>query len=99
MWLTSVVLPLPRNPAMTVTGRRAPSVECIGGKGVGGADGRLADPVAKCIGERMQSAPAGAVAGDDVFDAEWPQSLDGLGNDRLHYTAQMQPSHDTVDRK
>src|SRR6516225_4420613 len=98
MWLTRVVLPLPRKPAMTVTGRRAPSGGSIGDKGVGRADSRLADPVAERIGERVQRTPAGAMAGDDVFDAERSQPLDRLWNNRFHYAAQMQSSHHAVDR-
>ena len=82
MWLTRVVLPLPRKPVTSVTGRR------LGGRArrgrrrwrsascgrrrraaveqVAGADRRLADPLAVGVGERVQRAPAGAVAGDDV---------------------------------
>src|SRR5271165_5279787 len=91
IWFSSVVLPLPRKPAITVTGKRArSSAGFIGSEGVGGADGRLADRFTKCIGEGVQSAPAGAMSGDDVFDAERPQAFDGIGNDR---------SHHAVDRK
>ena len=43
-----------------------------GGEGVGRADRRLADPIAKRVGERVQGTPAGAVAGDDVRDRERP---------------------------
>src|SRR6516165_4126425 len=37
-----------------------------------GADGGLAHGVAERVGERMQGAPAGAVAGDDVRNAKRP---------------------------
>src|SRR5689334_23393554 len=85
-WFTSVVLPLPRKPAIIVTGRRAsPSMGFIGSEGIGCTDRRLADPVTECIGERVQSSPTGAMPGDDVFYAKGPQALDGFGNDRLHH--------------
>src|SRR5262245_25015507 len=67
-------------------------------EGVRGADGRLAHCVAEGIGKGVQRAPAGAVAGDDLLDAKRPQALDGLGNDPLHHTAEVQPAHHAVDR-
>ena len=74
IWFSKVVLPLPRKPAMTVTGRRAPSLMGLtGGKGIAGADRRLADAFAEGVGQRVQGAPPGAMAADDVFDAERPQ--------------------------
>src|SRR5260370_27125805 len=99
-WFSSVVFPLPRKPAMTVTGSRALSLPAlIGREGVGCADSRLTDPFTECIGERVQRSPARAVPSDDVFDGKRPQALDGVRNARFHHTAQMQPAHDAGDRK
>src|SRR5215471_6071601 len=84
IWFSSVVLPLPRKPAMTVAGKRdsrAAMGGIVGREGIGGAHCRLAYTIAECIGQRVQGAPAGAVTGDEVFDAERPQPFDGVGND------------------
>src|SRR5437868_9784567 len=99
MWFTRVVLPLPRKPAIIVTGRRAScSMGFIGSEGIGCPDRRLADPGAECIGNSVQSSPTGAMPGYDVFDAKGPQALDGFGNDRFHQAAQMQSSHHAMER-
>ena len=114
MWLTSVVLPLPRKPVTSVTGsrpaaRRDGASKVAGGtlmagwrraavEQVAGADRRLADPLAVGGGEGVQCPPAGAVAGDDVLDIEGSQRLDRLRDDMLHDAAQMQTAHHRVDR-
>src|SRR5262249_26098145 len=67
-------------------------------EGVFRADRGLAHRIAEGPGERVQSAPTGAVAGDDVGDAKRPQPFDGIGNDSLHDPAEVQPAHDAVDR-
>ena len=69
-----------------------------GGEGVGRSDRRLADAIAKRGGKRMQGAPAGAMAGDDVGNREWPQPLDSVGDDPLHDPAEVQAAHHAMDR-
>src|SRR5262249_30204657 len=123
MCLISVVLPLPRKPAITVTGKRASdehsggdllmtqsarssdvdSVACLrrttcGVEGVRRADCGLAHCVAKGIGKRVQRTPTRAVAGDDVRDTKRPQPVDGVRNNPFHHAAEVQPTHDAVDR-
>ena len=70
----------------------------LGIEGVFRADRGLAHRVAEGVCERVQRAPTGAVAGDDVRDAKWPQPIDGVRNDSLHDAAEVQPAHDAVDR-
>src|SRR4051794_4614286 len=82
-----------------MTGSRASvSMLLIGGESVAGADRRLADSIAKSACQRVQGAPSGTVAGDDVLDAERLQRSDGLGNNAFHDPAQVQPPHHAMYR-
>src|SRR5262249_34264809 len=69
-----------------------------GVEGVLCADGGLAHGVAKGIGKRVQRAPTGAVAGDDVRDTKRPQPVDGIRNDPFRDATEVQPAHHAVDR-
>src|SRR6516162_7257202 len=65
---------------------------------VGGPDCRLADGLAKGISERVQGAPPGAMAGNDMADIKGPQPLDRVGYVPFHHASEMQSAHYRVDR-